>query len=124
MRKREYTEISSDTHYPVNTDDNHNTYDTSDKDPRPAKRRKESQLCCSQEIDTNRDWEVRKIVGKEYINGILYYWVDWYRTLEPEDVLEHAKELVDDFEARLQGAYGVKGGRGRPGLKRGERVVV
>jgi hypothetical protein len=55
---------------------------------------------------------------------VLYYWVDWYRTLEPEDVLERARELVDDFEARLQGARRVKGGRGRPGLKRGERVVV
>jgi hypothetical protein len=35
-----HTEISSDTHHSVNTDDNHNTCDTSDEDPRPAKRRK------------------------------------------------------------------------------------
>jgi len=35
-----YTEISSDTHPSVNTDDNHNACDTSDEDPRPAKRRK------------------------------------------------------------------------------------
>jgi hypothetical protein len=35
-----HTEISSDTHYSVNTDDNHNTCDTDDKDPQPAKRRK------------------------------------------------------------------------------------
>jgi hypothetical protein len=35
-----YTEISSDTHHSVNTDDNHNAYDTSDENPRPAKRRK------------------------------------------------------------------------------------
>jgi len=35
-----HTEISSDTHYSVNTDDNHNPCDTSDEDPRPAKRRK------------------------------------------------------------------------------------
>ncbi len=35
-----YTEISSETYYSVNTDDNHNTCDTGDEDPRPAKRRK------------------------------------------------------------------------------------
>ncbi len=35
-----HTEISSDTHYSVNTDDSHNAYDTGDEDPRPAKRRK------------------------------------------------------------------------------------
>ena len=33
-------EISSDTYHSANTDDNHNAYDTSDEDPRPAKRRK------------------------------------------------------------------------------------
>ncbi len=35
-----HTEISSDTHHSVNTDDNHKACDTSDEDPRPAKRRK------------------------------------------------------------------------------------
>lgn len=35
-----YTEISSETHHSANTGDNHNTYDTDDEDPRPAKRRK------------------------------------------------------------------------------------
>jgi hypothetical protein len=35
-----HTEISSETHHSMNTDDNHNTCDTSDEDPRPAKRRK------------------------------------------------------------------------------------
>ena len=35
-----HTEISSDTYYFVNTDNNHNACDTSDEDPRPAKRRK------------------------------------------------------------------------------------
>jgi hypothetical protein len=35
-----HTEISSDTHYSVNNDDNYNIYDINDEDPRPAKRRK------------------------------------------------------------------------------------
>lgn len=35
-----YTEIGSETHHSVNTDDNNNTCDTGDEDPLPAKRRK------------------------------------------------------------------------------------
>jgi hypothetical protein len=35
-----YIEIRSETHHSVNTDDNNNTCDTGDEDPRPAKRRK------------------------------------------------------------------------------------
>jgi hypothetical protein len=35
-----HTETSSETPHSVNTDDNHNTCDTGDEDPRPAKRRK------------------------------------------------------------------------------------
>jgi hypothetical protein len=35
-----HTELSSDTHHSVKTDHNHNACETSDEDPRPAKRRK------------------------------------------------------------------------------------
>jgi hypothetical protein len=35
-----HTEISSDTHHSVNTDNNYNACDISDEDLRPAKRRK------------------------------------------------------------------------------------
>ncbi|KAE8440871.1 hypothetical protein EG329_006358 [Mollisiaceae sp. DMI_Dod_QoI] len=35
-----HPEISSETHRSLNTDDDHNTCDTGDEDPRPAKRRK------------------------------------------------------------------------------------
>jgi hypothetical protein len=35
-----HTEPSSETYHSVNTEDNHNTCDTGDEDPRPAKRRK------------------------------------------------------------------------------------
>jgi hypothetical protein len=35
-----HTEISSETHYSADTNDDHNAYDTGNKDPRPAKRRK------------------------------------------------------------------------------------
>jgi len=42
----------------------------------------------------------------------------------PEHLLGHAKELVDEFEARLLARRGVKNRQKGPGLKRRERVVV
>jgi hypothetical protein len=83
----------------------------------------ESKLC-PQVIDADRDWEVRKIVGKEYVNGVLHYLVDWYPTLLPEHSLEHAKELVEDFEARLRTQRDVKNVRVDPYLEQGRRAVV
>jgi hypothetical protein len=35
-----HIEINNDNHHSVNTDDSHNTYNISDEDPRPTKRRK------------------------------------------------------------------------------------
>jgi hypothetical protein len=71
----------------------------------------------------NEDWEVRKIIGKENIDGVLYYLVDWSPTLVPERSLEHTRELVDKFEARLLGRRKIKNERGKLGSKRGWRVV-
>ena len=85
--------------------------------------RAESQLC-PQVIDADRDWEVRQIIGKEDIDGVLHYLVDWYPTLLPEHSLGHAKEMVDKFEAQLRAQREVKNGRGAAGVKRGERAVV
>ncbi|KUJ06153.1 uncharacterized protein LY89DRAFT_436873 [Mollisia scopiformis] len=42
-----------------------------------------SQLC-QQIIDTDQDWEVRGIIGREDIDGVLHYMVDWHPTLLPE----------------------------------------
>jgi hypothetical protein len=50
-------------------------------------------------IDDNQDWEARKIIGKEDVDGVLHYLVEWCPTLVPKHLLGHAKELVDDFEA-------------------------
>jgi hypothetical protein len=41
----------------------------------------------------------------------------------PGYLLGHAKELVDELEARLRAQRGVKTGRGA-GLKRGEQAVI
>lgn len=83
----------------------------------------ESQLA-AQAIDDNQNWEVRKISGKEDVDGVLHYWVEWASTLEPEHSLGHAKELVDKFEARLRAKLEVKNGRGRPALKQSEQAVL
>lgn len=78
----------------------------------------EPQLC-SQVIEADKNWEVREIIGKEDVDGVLHYMVEWHPTLMPEQSLGKAKELVNKFEARLRAQRKVKNGRGRPGLKRG-----
>ena len=83
----------------------------------------EPQLC-PQVIDADQDWEVRQIIGKEDIDGVLHYMVDWHPTLMPEHSLGHAKEMVDKFEARLRAQRKIKNVRGGLGLKRGGRVVA
>jgi hypothetical protein len=42
----------------------------------------------------------------------------------PEHALGNAKELVDEFEARVRAQLESKSGRGGPGLKQGERVMA
>jgi hypothetical protein len=64
---------------------------------------------CPEVTDTRRDWEVRKIIGKEYVDDVLHYLVEWCPTLEPVHSLEHAKELV---EARLLVLHEDKGRKG------------
>jgi len=169
-----YIEISSEIDNSVNTDNNYNTYDTADEDPRPAKRRRshiapamtsplyldddqnskeennkednwmlgtsiaakltnscgttlvsdltsltELQLCPV--VTDDQDWEVRGIVGKENVNGISHYWVDWKPTLLPKHSLGHAKELVDNYEAHIRALTNDRGGSGS---KRSEKANV
>ncbi|KAH7370276.1 hypothetical protein BKA65DRAFT_471497 [Rhexocercosporidium sp. MPI-PUGE-AT-0058] len=51
--------------------------------------------------DVDQDWDVREITGKEDLDGVSYYLVDWHPTLLPKHSLGHAKELVDKFEVRI-----------------------
>lgn len=61
-------------------------------------------------IDTaNQDWEDRRIIGKEGVNAVLHYVVEWSPTIEPEHLLGHSIELVDEFEAQLRVQRGVNG---------------
>lgn len=50
-------------------------------------------------IDANQDWEVRRIIGKEDVDGVLHYLVDLYPKVVLKHSLGHAEELVDKFEA-------------------------
>jgi hypothetical protein len=54
------------------------------------------------EANDKQEWEICDIIGKEDIDGIVYYWVDWSATLVPKYELKKAKALVDKFEARLR----------------------
>ena len=73
-------------------------------------------------IDGSLDWEVRKIIGKEDIAGVPHYLVEWCPTLEPEHLLGHSKELVDEFEAQLRVQHGIKSAGGLLSLKAGQKV--
>jgi hypothetical protein len=74
--------------------------------------------------DTSRDWEVRKVIGKEYVHGVLHYMVEWSPTLQPVHSLEDAKELVDEFAARLQALRKNQEGGSRSGTKRDRQVTM
>lgn len=70
----------------------------------------------AQVIDDSQDWEVRQIIGKQDVDGVPHYLVVWFETLVPEHALGNAKELVDEFEARLRTRRGVNNGRVRDRL--------
>jgi hypothetical protein len=52
--------------------------------------------------DGKQEWEIRDIIGKEFVDGEMHYLVEWSATLVPKYELGKAKVLVDKFEARLQ----------------------
>ena len=53
-------------------------------------------------VDANQEWEICNIIGKEDVDGVIHYLVEWNPTLMPARKLKNAKELVSKFEARLQ----------------------
>lgn len=78
----------------------------------------------AQVIDANQDWEIRKIIDKEDVDGVPHYLVVWSETLLPITSLGNAMELVNEFEARLRAQHRVKCRLGGPGSKRGKRSMV
>jgi hypothetical protein len=53
-------------------------------------------------VDDKQEWGIHGIIGKEEIDGVVHYWVDWNPTLVPKYDLGNARVLVEKFEARLQ----------------------
>jgi hypothetical protein len=50
----------------------------------------------------DRAWEIRDIIGKEDVNGVVHYLVEWNPTFVPKYELNNAKEMVNKFETRLR----------------------
>jgi hypothetical protein len=54
------------------------------------------------EINGDQEWEIQDVIGKEVVDSVVHYWVQWEATLLPEYELPKAKALVEKFEARLR----------------------
>jgi hypothetical protein len=69
--------------------------------------------------DADQEWEIRSIIGRQKVDGVVQYWVEWEPTWMRESELGGARELVDEFEARLQARGENQGGQGGadPGAK-------
>ena len=49
--------------------------------------------CLEEVIDSDQQWDVSRIIGKEDVDGVLHYWVAWCETLEPEHSLSVVRNL-------------------------------
>jgi hypothetical protein len=63
--------------------------------------------------DDKQEWEICDIIGKEDINGVPHYWVQWSVTLLPKFEMGNARALVTRFEAGLEAQRNLKGAKGR-----------
>lgn len=73
----------------------------------------------------DREHEIDGIIGKEEVNGEVYYWVNWTPTLMPLSELGRATDLVGDFKAGLPAQRRhTKGERKRPKLNRGRQTIA
>jgi hypothetical protein len=52
------------------------------------------------EVNCDQEWEIQDIIGKEVVDGVVHYWVQWEATLLPEHESPKTKALVKKFEAR------------------------
>ena len=47
------------------------------------------------EVDSKQEWEILDIIGKEDVDGVVHYLVEWNPTLVPKCALKNAKEMVN-----------------------------
>jgi hypothetical protein len=63
-----------------------------------------------------QEWEICDIIGKEDVDGVPHYWVQWSATLVPKCEMGKARALIARFEAGLRAQRKQrkqKGGKGR-----------
>jgi hypothetical protein len=116
---------SSDSNNNYHNDDDSTNQD-SNEGPRPAKRRYLYRPCSEPDnntsaasatlrstklgkpqlvdrvTDAGQEWEICSIIGRQKVDGVVQYWVEWEPMWMPESELIGARELVDEFEAQLQ----------------------
>jgi hypothetical protein len=66
--------------------------------------------------DDKQEWEVCDIIGKEDVDGVLHYWVQWSATLVPKCEMGKARALIARFKVGLRAQRKQrkqKGGKGR-----------
>jgi hypothetical protein len=54
-------------------------------------------------VGGNGEWGIHGIIGKEVIDGVIHYCVDWQPTMLPLNQLLGAQHLIRDFEAKELG---------------------
>jgi hypothetical protein len=64
-------------------------------------------------VNDKQEWEICDIIGKEDVDGVPHYWVQWSATLVPKYEMGKARALVARFEARHGAQRKQKGGKGR-----------
>ena len=77
--------------------------------------------------DNKQEWEICDIVGKEDIDGVPHYWVQWSVTLVPKYEMGKARALVARFKAGLRAQGKQKGRKGRRRLPlsiQGKRAIA
>jgi len=74
-----------------------------------------------------QEWEICDIVGKEDVDGVPHYWVQWSVTLVPKYEMGKARALVARFEAGLRAPGKQKGGKGHgrlPPSRPGKQAIA
>jgi hypothetical protein len=82
---------------------------------------------CPQFVDINQEWEYRKIIGDEVVDGVPCYEMEWCSSLIPRASVRN-KEVVAEYEARKVRARARCGASGkrrvRPHSKPCSQVII
>jgi hypothetical protein len=51
------------------------------------------------EVDSKQKWEIRDIIGKEDVDGVIQYLMEWSATLAPKYELKKAAYILNVFDS-------------------------